>query len=95
MYIYQLTLAFYKNLSDKFNPVWLKKAELHIPPSKLGLNAELNRLVITCNTMIKHDYNTILPHKEEYWVQFRRESATDSYLSGIKRVCHCIYFSHN
>lgn len=65
MYIYQLTPAFYKNLSDKFNPVWLKKAELTSLPSKLGLNAELNRLVITCNAMIKHDYITILLHKEE------------------------------
>lgn len=33
MRINQWAPALYKNLNAKFNPVWLKKAELHIPPN--------------------------------------------------------------
>lgn len=33
MNINQLTLALYQTLNAKFNPVWLKKAEIHIPPN--------------------------------------------------------------
>lgn len=52
MYTYQLTPAFYKNLSDKFNPVWLRKAELHLPPLQTGLKCRTQQ---ACNYMQHHD----------------------------------------
>jgi hypothetical protein len=36
MHINQLAPALHKSINAKFNPMWLKKAELHISPKKTG-----------------------------------------------------------